>query len=166
MIGTMNISKLSVLLPPQPPSGIDLFVGVVSLIALMTDYFLEQNSGPGVALPVAVATFVLGVLTAGPGARSSLGHSLAQWLNDIGYAGRFLVFGSGIVVILIVFSTLPIPNRVVSGLSVGILSSVVVTVSVNYLHAKTVGRSNAAYSLDEVPVFSAPGPWSLCGFVS
>ena len=48
------------------------------------------------------------------------------------------------VVIAIAFSMLPIPEQVLSGFFVGILSSVVVIVPVNYLHAKTVGRPNTA----------------------
>ena len=140
----MNVSRLSVLLPPRPPSRVDLFAVVLALVVLTTNYPPNRNPGSGIAWLVAVATLVLGVLIAGPGARSSLGRSVAQWSNDIGYAGRLLVVGGAMAVVVIVFSTFPIPEQVVNGFFVGILSSVVVTVSVNYLHAKTVGRSNAA----------------------
>lgn len=140
----MTVSRLSVLLPPRPPTRMDLFAVVLALIILVTDSPLSQNPDSGIAWPVAAVTFVLGVLIAGPGARSPLGRSFAQWSNDIGYAGRLLVFGGGMVVIAIAFSMLPIPEQVLSGFFVGILSSVVVIVPVNYLHAKTVGRPNTA----------------------
>ncbi|GAA0472391.1 hypothetical protein GCM10008985_31500 [Halococcus dombrowskii] len=82
------------------------------------------------------------MLIAGPGARSPLGRSLAQWLEDIGYAGRLLVMGGAMIIVATVFSIFPIPEQVINGFFIGTLSSVVVTVSVNYLHAKTIGRSN------------------------
>ena len=138
----MDVSRLSVLLPPRPPSRVDLFAVVLAFIVLTTDYLPNQDPGSGIAWPVAVATFVLGVLIAGPGARSPLGRSLAQWLEDIGYAGRLLVVGGAMIIVATVFSIFPIPEQVINGFFIGTLSSVVVTVSVNYLHAKTIGRSN------------------------
>lgn len=140
----MNVSKLSVLLPPRPPSRVDLLTVVLALGILATDSPLSQNPDSGIAWSVAVATFVLVVLIAGPGARTSLGRSVAQWFNDIGYVGRLLVVGCAMAVVAIASSAFPMPEQVINGLFIGILSSIIATVSVNYLHAKTVGRSNPA----------------------
>ncbi|WP_147464859.1 hypothetical protein [Halococcus sp. IIIV-5B] len=91
-----------------------------------------------------MAAFVFGVLVAGPGERSSLGQSFRQWTDSIGPGGRSLLVGGSIAAVVVAFLALPIPNRVANGLAVGLLSNVVITVSANYIHAKTVGRSNAA----------------------
>ena len=140
----MNVSRLSVLLPPRPPTRMDLFSVALGLYILATEFPLNQSSGAGIMWPIAVVMFVLVVLTSGPAARSSLGQSFTQWFQDIGYGGRLLVVVSAMAMMAIVLLTLPVPGQAVDGFFIGLISSVVVVVSANYLHAKTVGRPKAA----------------------